>query len=91
MPVLGLSDNSRYGIKNRRLEIPSKDLQEKVFEPVIMEIQKLVQNQISETTAKTVKVKAVLLAGGFGQNEYLLRRLQTAVGIDVPVRVVMNW
>lgn len=88
--VQGLSESPRFRIKNRRLEVSGSDLREKVFEPVMKEIQKLVRNQISATTTDTVKVKAVLLAGGFGRNEYLRRKLQETVGRDVQVRPVEN-
>ena len=88
--VQGLPDNFRYGISNKRLEISAKDLRKEVFKPVVQEIQKLVKKQIRASTTETVKVKAVLLAGGFGRNEYLKRKLQEVVDINIEVRPVVD-
>lgn len=88
--VPGLPDSSRYGIKKSRLEISGTDLR-KIFEPVIKEIQKLVLNQISVTReAGRGNVKAILLAGGFGQNECLKKSLEDVVDSDIQVRRVEN-
>lgn len=87
IPIHGLTDNSFFGIRNKKLEFKGKDLRKIVFEPVIKEIQKLVKAQIDDTPRK---VKAVLLAGGFGRSEYLRKRLQEVVGGDIEVRKVEN-
>lgn len=86
--VQGLPDNVLYGINNRRLEISARDLREKVFKPVIQDIQTLVQKQIEATHRGGARVKAVLLAGGFGRNDYLAEKLQETVGTHIRVRKV---
>ena len=53
-----------------------------IFEPVINKIIDLVKNQI-EATEK--KIRAVLLVGGFGQNNYLKESLRTALGSSVDI------
>lgn len=84
--VRGLRNNLRLGINRERLEIPGKDLRE-IFEPVMTEIVKLVRAQIRATKKD---VKAVLMAGGFGRNEYLRARLQDEVGAEVAVLNIEN-
>jgi hypothetical protein len=86
IPVKGLPNNSDLDIQRGVLEIPGRDIQ-KVFEPVVKEILKLVKAQIKATNKR---VKAVLLAGGFGRNEYLRHRLQKEVGVGIDVRKVLE-
>lgn len=87
--VRQLPDNSALGIRRGFLEIPGKDIK-RVFEPVVREIVKRVKLQIQATESKAKKVKAVLLAGGFGRNEYLRSRLKDELGVNVDVRKVEN-
>ncbi|UNI23179.1 hypothetical protein JDV02_009014 [Purpureocillium takamizusanense] len=72
------------------LAIPVKDIREKVFDLVISKICSLVRDQIKDTVAATGSVKRILLAGGFGRNTYLERRVQQEVGDDIKVRRVDN-
>lgn len=53
-----------------------------LFEPIVKQVIKLVKDQIKATN---VKIKAVLLVGGFGQNSYLKQRLRSALGDNVEV------
>jgi hypothetical protein len=87
--VRQLPDNSALGIKKGFLEIPGNDIK-KVFEPVVKEIVKKVKAQIYATNFGDIKVKAVLLAGGFGRNEYLRSRLRDELGNSIDVRKVEN-
>lgn len=82
IPVNPLADDPAEGIRRGRLRL-TKDIIKTIFEPVIEEIIRLVQNQIKETSRT---VKAILLVGGFGQNVYLRARLQEAVGHGINVR-----
>ncbi|KAK3935217.1 hypothetical protein QBC46DRAFT_323811 [Diplogelasinospora grovesii] len=84
IPARGMADNSNLGIRGRRLEIPGETIKA-IFEPVISSILKLVLKQIDDTRANGKGVNAVLLAGGFGRNDYLRKRIQTAVGSAVKV------
>lgn len=72
------------------LVIPADDIRVKVFDLVISKICSLVSDQIRNTVATTGGVKEVLLAGGFGQNAYLKRRLEQEVGEDIKVRKIEN-
>lgn len=62
------------------------DLRE-IFEPIINRIIELVQGQIRATNKN---VKAVLLVGGFGQNNYLKESLRNALGGSVRVLQPVN-
>lgn len=53
-----------------------------IFEPIILKVIDLVKGQMSATN-KTIR--AVLLVGGFGQNNYLKERLRSTLGSNVAV------
>jgi len=53
-----------------------------IFEPIVRKIIKLVEAQILSTSQKTT---AVLLVGGFGQNNYLKERLRASLGSGILV------
>lgn len=46
-----------------------------IFDPVIQDVIKLVQNQVRKIKIAGYCVRAILLVGGFGGSEYLYRRL----------------
>jgi hydrogenase maturation factor HypF (carbamoyltransferase family) len=46
------------------------------FDPVVNEIIKLIQQQITDVSRN---VKAVILAGGFGESRYLQHRIREAI------------
>ncbi|KAJ4416814.1 hypothetical protein N0V82_006543 [Gnomoniopsis sp. IMI 355080] len=48
-----------------------------LFDDVCGRIDNLVDNQIRAVEMKDLKVKAILLVGGFGENKYLHQRLET--------------
>ncbi|KAI1128576.1 actin-like ATPase domain-containing protein [Nemania abortiva] len=84
IPARGLPDTPDLGIRGGKVEVPGKKVKE-LFDPVISDILRLVNSQIDETIKNEKTVKAVLLAGGFGRNEYLKRRIQEEVGEAVKV------
>ena len=79
--VPGLHDNAQLNVRRGRLRVTDAEVQ-KVFDPVVQEIIRLVLGQI---TATQKSVKAVLLVGGFGQNAYLRECIRVAVGKRVEV------
>ncbi|KAG0646476.1 hypothetical protein D0Z07_7532 [Hyphodiscus hymeniophilus] len=81
VPVPGLPNNVKLGIRRAKLTVTPAEMQD-IFEPIIGSVIKLVKNQISAT--KTT-VKALLLVGGFGQNNYLKDRLSTSLPKSVIV------
>jgi hypothetical protein len=76
----------QQGIFDDTLEITARDIRVLIFDIVIAKIEGLVIDQINATR----NVKAVLLVGGFGQNEYLQTRLREAVPEGIEVRAVEN-
>ncbi len=53
-----------------------------IFEPVILQIIQLVQDQIRSSK---VSIRAVLLVGGFGSSTYLRQRLRNALGGKIQI------
>lgn len=93
LPVRGLADDPLLNVNNGRLTISGEEIRE-IFEPVLKEIIHLVNEQVAEVENKSMSVTAVLLAGGFGGNEYLRQRLETAVnqrGSRIRVTKIENW
>ncbi|KAK3683355.1 hypothetical protein B0T22DRAFT_246203 [Podospora appendiculata] len=82
IPVGGLANNKELGISRGRYSLKASDLQ-MIFEPVVQEVIKLVQDQISSSA---VPIRAVLLVGGFGASNYLKERLRNA--IDKKIRIM---
>ena len=80
--------NPELGIMEGTLELSGYEMKG-IFEPVIQEILALVIGQINGTPSGT-PVKAVLMAGGFGQSAYLKKRLQAAIPKYIDVRQVAN-
>ncbi|EJT70088.1 hypothetical protein GGTG_12261 [Gaeumannomyces tritici R3-111a-1] len=75
IPVGGLANNRELGISRGRYSLKATDLQT-IFEPVVLEVIKLVRQQMA---ASKVDVRAVLLVGGFGASNYLKGRLRNAL------------
>lgn len=81
IPVGGLANNKTLGISRGRYQLKSGDLLT-IFEPVIQEVIRLVQDQISSST---VPIRAVLLVGGFGASNYLKERLRSVIGAKIKI------
>jgi molecular chaperone DnaK (HSP70) len=71
--VPGLANNEQLGIRRGRYIIKLAEMED-IFEPIILKVIKLVQGQMLATKKK---IRAVLLVGGFGQNNYLKDRLRS--------------
>lgn len=81
IPVGGLANNKALGISRGRYALKASDLAT-IFEPVVQEVIKLVQEQIKTSN---VPIRAVLLVGGFGASNYLKERLRNAVAKKVHI------
>lgn len=81
IPVPGLADNRALGVTAGHYAVPASDLHT-IFEPVILEITKLVSEQVS---AMARPPKTLLLVGGFGASDYLRESLKMALGKGVDV------
>lgn len=86
----GLKPSKPHGVEKNFLTLTTKELREKVFDVVITKIQGLVRDQIANTDGR---VKEVLLAGGFGKNRYLQKRLteiESVVQNKIRIREIEN-
>ncbi|KAI9048312.1 hypothetical protein LZ554_008106 [Drepanopeziza brunnea f. sp. 'monogermtubi'] len=85
----GLGKNPAMGIRQQgRYTVTSAELETTVFSPIVTEIVTLVKNQIQ---AARTEVKAVLLVGGFGQNDYLRESLRSNIGGVAVLRPDNGW
>ncbi|GAN09730.1 chaperone protein [Mucor ambiguus] len=66
-----LTDND-IGLDNGSLCLPADELREYVFEPVIRQVLDLIKGQL----AQSPQLEAIFLVGGFGQSNYLFRRVE---------------
>jgi hypothetical protein len=55
-----------------------------IFEPVVKEVTDLVQGQVEGLRAKGGIVSGIVLVGGFGQSDYLYRRLKSHFNSAAP-------
>ncbi|KAF2445472.1 putative Hsp70 family chaperone [Karstenula rhodostoma CBS 690.94] len=78
--IQGLAESRRHGVFRNFLTLTTEELRKYVFDEVISKVEGLVRDQINNTRGP---VTAVLLAGGFGKNPYLKKRLEQ---IDAVVR-----
>ncbi|KAF8242419.1 actin-like ATPase domain-containing protein [Wilcoxina mikolae CBS 423.85] len=73
----GVPDDPYKKIEDDFHTIQPNEVQ-KIFDPIVDCIIKLVKQQVDEVKQKGEKVAAILLVGGFGSSPYLLERLETA-------------
>ena len=66
--------NLELGVKTRgHFTLPGTDLH-MIFEPVMLQVIALIQEQIN---ASNVPIRTIMLVGGFGQSTYLRERIQS--------------
>lgn len=71
---MGLGDltDESIGLENGSICLPAQELCEQVFEPVITQVLQLIEGQLSQS----FNLEAIFLVGGFGQSNYLFRRVE---------------
>ncbi|KAI8049127.1 uncharacterized protein B0P05DRAFT_500133 [Gilbertella persicaria] len=71
---MGLGDltDNEIGLDNGSLCLPAEELREYVFEPVIRQVLDLIRGQLQQSP----QLEAIFLVGGFGQSNYLFRRVE---------------
>lgn len=77
----GIDNNERLGVRRGRFNIKAEEVKG-IFDPIVDKIIKLVNDQIRATSRP---IRAVLLVGGFGQNNYLKERLRTSLSSAVQI------
>ncbi|KAF8538632.1 hypothetical protein BDD12DRAFT_806001 [Trichophaea hybrida] len=75
--VPGVADDAKKKVDDNFHSMEKRDVQ-KIFDPVVDHIVKLVSQQVHDVRKKRGNVAAILLVGGFGSSTYLLKRLQDA-------------
>jgi hypothetical protein len=71
----GLPDDEEIGLDSGFLVMTAEQIKD-IFEPVVKEVCDLVQGQVDTLRAKGGVVSGIILVGGFGQSDYLYRRLK---------------
>ncbi|KAI4116638.1 MAG: hypothetical protein LQ345_002983 [Seirophora villosa] len=85
IPVPAFPDDEELGVYKAMFKMKGEDLLA-IFEPVIQEVIVLVTRQLLAAKAADAAPRAVVLVGGFGENNYLYQRLCQAVadhGVEV--------
>ncbi|KAL1875351.1 hypothetical protein VTK73DRAFT_10085 [Phialemonium thermophilum] len=76
IPFPGLPDDEAVGLDSGFLSMTATQVKD-IFEPVVKEVCDLVQGQVDGLRAKGGIVSGIILVGGFGQSDYLYRRLKS--------------
>lgn len=71
----GLPDDEEARLDSGFLILTAAEIKD-IFEPVVKEVCDLVQGQVDELRHKGGIVSGIVLVGGFGQSEYLYKRLK---------------
>ncbi|KAH7015618.1 hypothetical protein EDB80DRAFT_566159 [Ilyonectria destructans] len=83
VPFPGLPDDEDAGLDSGFLVMSAEQIKD-IFEPVVKEVCDLVQGQVSSLRAKGGIVSGIVLVGGFGQSNYLYRRLKSHFASAAP-------
>lgn len=76
VPFPGLPDDEEAGLDSGFLVMTAEQIKE-IFDPVVKEVCDLVQGQVDSLRAKGGIVSGIILVGGFGQSDYLYRKLKS--------------
>ncbi|KAF3765851.1 hypothetical protein M406DRAFT_346044 [Cryphonectria parasitica EP155] len=76
VPFPGLPDDEEAGLDSGFLVMTAAQVKD-IFEPVVKEVCDLVQGQVEGLRSKGGIVSGIILVGGFGQSDYLYRRLKS--------------
>ncbi|KAE8370946.1 hypothetical protein BDV27DRAFT_140170 [Aspergillus caelatus] len=74
VPLPGVTDDPTIPIEDGFFQLSSDDV-EHIFEPIVRDVEELIAEQVASITRLGF---AIVLVGGFGSSEYLLRRLRKA-------------
>ncbi|CRK20659.1 hypothetical protein BN1723_002627 [Verticillium longisporum] len=83
VPFPGLPDDEEAGLDCGFLVMTAEQVKD-IFEPVVKEVCDLVQGQVRDLRSKGGIVSGIILVGGFGQSDYLYRRLKTHFASAAP-------
>ncbi|KAI9653109.1 MAG: hypothetical protein M1831_006193 [Alyxoria varia] len=72
---IGHEDNEAAGVSLDYMTMNSDQLKE-IFEPVVQDVIRLIEDQVSAIHARDELVSSIVLVGGFGQSPYLFTRVK---------------
>ncbi|KAF9437623.1 Heat shock 70 kDa protein 12A [Entomortierella beljakovae] len=72
-------DPMAIGMDNGYICLDATELKEKVFEPVVKQVLKLIDQQLESSR----KCSAIFMVGGFGSSRYLLNRVRREFGTKI--------
>ncbi|KAK1830791.1 hypothetical protein QBC39DRAFT_103826 [Podospora conica] len=75
IPFPGLPDDEEAGLDSGFMVMSPEQIKD-IFDPVVKEVCDLVQGQVDSLRAKGGIVSGIILVGGFGQSQYLHRKLK---------------
>lgn len=75
VPFPGLPDDEEAGLDSGFLVMSAAQVKD-IFEPVVKQVCELVQGQVDALRGRGGVVSGIILVGGFGQSDYLYRRLK---------------
>ncbi|KAJ5726922.1 hypothetical protein N7493_005949 [Penicillium malachiteum] len=76
LPLPGVPDMLEKQVYGGILHMPLDEI-EKIFDPIVSQIEALVSEQEMKAIKAGYPPKAIILVGGFGSSEYLYKRLKT--------------
>lgn len=79
----GLPDDEEAGLDSGFLVMSAEQIRD-IFEPVVKEVCDLVKGQVDSLRSKGGIVSGIVLVGGFGQSDYLYRRLKSHFSSAAP-------
>lgn len=83
VPFPGLPDDEEAGLDSGFMVMTATQIKE-IFEPVVKEVCDLVQGQVDGIRQKGGIVSGIVLVGGFGQSNYLYKRLKSHFNTAAP-------
>ncbi|KAF4418238.1 Heat shock 70 kDa protein 12A [Colletotrichum fructicola] len=83
VPFPGLPDDEEAGLDCGFMIMTAAEIKE-IFEPVVKEVCDLVQGQVDGIRQAGGVVSGIVLVGGFGQSDYLYRRLKSHFNSAAP-------
>ena len=74
-PFPGLADDEAAGLDSGFLLMTAEQVKS-IFDPIVQEVVDLVEGQVRSIRSKGDNVGGIILVGGFGQNNYLYRKMK---------------
>lgn len=83
VPFPGLPDDEEAGLESGFLTMNADQIKS-ILDPVMKEVIELVEGQVETIRAKAGHVAAIVLVGGFGQSNYMYKKMKAHFGAAPP-------